>query len=318
MDLRGKANKMSDTVNTLLVFFALMAIGYFLAHAGILDEHASAKITKIVLILCIPATMLTNILAYFDAQMLKGAVPAIGAALATTLAGWFLGWLAARLLRIPSNRRGVFAVLFCASNTVFVGLPVTQALFGGEATVPALLYFLCNTITFWTVGAWGVRMDAGVKVPFFSLASLRALCSPSLVMLVAALALVYMEIQPPAFVLRTAEYLGAPGTPLAMLVAGGVICRGVARGTWKRGEVIYTMIGKVFVMPLLAFAFTRLLDVDGFVSSVFVTQAAMPVMSQSTILAQDCGADDELASAATVVSMLSLLIVMPVCGALFA
>ncbi len=308
---------MSDTVNTLLVFFSLMITGYLLTHAGILDEHASAKITKIVLILCVPATMLTNILAYFDVQMLRSAGPAICAALATTLTGWFLGRLAARLLRIPQNRHGVFAALFCASNTVFVGLPVTQALFGGAATVPALLYFLCNTITFWTVGAWGVRMDAGLRTPFFSLASLKALCSPSLVMLVAALVLVWLDIQPPAFIMRTAEYLGAPGTPLAMLVAGGVICRGVARGTWKRYEVIYTMIGKVLLMPVLAFLFARLFGVDSFISGVFVTQAAMPVMSQSTILAQDCGADDELASAATVVSMLSLLAVMPVCGALF-
>ena len=308
---------MSNSVNTILVFFIMLLCGAFLTWRGILDEHASSKLTKIVLVICVPATMFNNVFTYFDPEMLTSAGKTLLVPFLTVFAAWCLGMLAGKLLRIPENRRGVFAVLFACSNTVFVGLPVNQALFGDAASVPALFYFLGNTVVFWTVGVWGIRRDAGVRSPFFSLETLKKMATPSLVTLIIALILLFLKVPIPAFLMQATSKLGAPGTPLAMIIAGGVIWRGIVRGTWKRREVIFTMAGKVLVTPLLAWGFASVLGVGGFLQQIFIAQAAMPVMSQSTIVAQNAGADDELASAATVVSMTSLLAIMPILTAIF-
>ena len=49
------------------------------------------------------------------------------------------------------GRRGIFQSTFTTSNTIFVGLPVTMALFGEEAIPYTLLYFFANTTFF---GHW--------------------------------------------------------------------------------------------------------------------------------------------------------------------
>ncbi|MBP3371752.1 MAG: AEC family transporter [Clostridia bacterium] len=308
---------MGNTINTVLVFFIMIAAGFFLARANVLDEHASGKITKIVLWICVPSVMLVNVFEYFDPEMLKSAGAALLVPFFTVLCGWFLGRLVARLLRLPKNKWGVFAMIFTFSNTVFVGLPVNQALFGDAASVPALFYFLGNTVVFWTLGAWGVRMDAGIDAPFFSWKSLKAILSPSLVTLIISMIWLFSGIPVPTFLMQAAKKLGSPGTPLAMMIAGGVIYRGIKRGTWKRWEVIFSMMGKALILPLLALGFGKLFGLESFLSHIFISQAAMPTMSQSTIVAQNYGADDELASAASVVSMMGLLIIMPILSALF-
>ena len=308
---------MGNTINTVLVFFIMIATGFFLAKANVLDEHASGKITKIVLWICVPAVMLVNVFDYFDPAMLRAAGPALLVPLLTVLMGWILGRLVARLLRLPKNKWGVFAMIFTFSNTVFVGLPVNQALFGDAASVPALFYFLGNTIVFWTVGAWGVRMDAGIDAPFFSWKSLKAILSPSLVTLIISMIWLFSGVPVPTFLMQAAKKLGAPGTPLAMMIAGGVIYRGVKRGTWKRWEVIFSMMGKALILPLIAFGLGNLFGLETFLANIYISQAAMPTMSQSTIVAQNYGADDELASAASVVSMMGLLVIMPILSALF-
>ena len=58
------------------------------------------------------------------------------------LAPW-RGWA-----RVPANRRGVFISMFAFSNSVFIGVPVSTALFGEEAVGFALLYYIANTSIF--------------------------------------------------------------------------------------------------------------------------------------------------------------------------
>jgi len=307
----------SNSINTLLVFLIMIAAGVVLAATEILDEKTSKKLTKIVLIVCIPSTMFANVFQYFDPQILKEAGTALLVPLLTVFTGWMIGMLLARILPIKATSRGVFAVCFAFSNTVFVGLPVNQALFGEAASVPALFYFLGNTLMFWTLGAWGIRRDTGVKAPLFSLQSLKALLSPALITLIVSLALLFLRVPIPKFLLQAASKLGAPGTPMAMIIAGGVIWRGVKKGIWRRWEAFVATAGKIAVLPLIAVVFSTLFRIDPFLKQIFIAQAAMPLMSQSTIIAQNYGADDELASATSVITMLSLLITIPVLSAVF-
>ena len=65
------------------------------------------------------------------------------------------------LLGIATAVASIFAVkksvvvslspCFFNSNTIFVGLPINQALFG-DASIPyVLIYYMCNTTFFWTL-----------------------------------------------------------------------------------------------------------------------------------------------------------------------
>ena len=59
----------------------------------------------------------------------------------------------ARIFAVRQERRGLFLFpCFFNSNTIFVGLPINQALFG-DASIPyVLIYYMCNTTFFLDFG----------------------------------------------------------------------------------------------------------------------------------------------------------------------
>lgn len=49
--------------------------------------------------------------------------------------------------------------MFTAANTIFMGLPVNMAVFGEKAIPYALLYYICNTTFFFTIGIMLIAKD---------------------------------------------------------------------------------------------------------------------------------------------------------------
>jgi len=66
------------------------------------------------------------------------------------------------VFNVRKDRRGTFASMFSLSNTIFIGLPVNLMLFGDSSLSYALLYYIANTILFWTIGVYGIARDAAI------------------------------------------------------------------------------------------------------------------------------------------------------------
>ena len=68
--------------------------------------------------------------------------------------------------------------MFFNSNTIFVGLPINQALFG-DASIPyVLIYYMCNTTFFWTLGTYLIQRDGEGEAEFDLKTSLKKIFSP--------------------------------------------------------------------------------------------------------------------------------------------
>ncbi|MGI6005532.1 MAG: AEC family transporter [Christensenellales bacterium] len=308
---------MQNVIEVVITFLALMITGFLLAKFDILDEKTSRKLTMIVLRVIVPSAMLNNIFSHFTVESLAEAGWSLLAPILIVVASNVAAQLCAMLFKVPKDKRGVFCAVFAMCNTIFVGLPVNQALFGEASSMPALFFFMGNTIVFWTYSVWRIRRDGGSRGRLFSMESLKNLLSPSLVMLVACLALLFLRVKPPHVLISTARTLGSPGTPLAMIITGGTIYRGIAHGAWKNKQAIPAMLGRLIISPLAALLVTGAMGVGFEMQRAYVTQAAMPVMSQVTIVAQAYGADDELASSCTLLSMIALLGVVPLLALIF-
>lgn len=66
----------------------------------------------------------------------------------------------AQLFAVDKKHQGLFVSMFFNSNTIFVGLPINQALFGDKSIPYVLVYYMCNTTFFWTIGTYFIqKMD---------------------------------------------------------------------------------------------------------------------------------------------------------------
>ncbi len=119
-------------------------------------------------------------------------------------------WTAvASIFAVKKERRGLFISMFFNSNTIFVGLPINQALFG-DASIPyVLIYYMCNTTFFWTLGTYLIQRDGEGEAEFDLKTSLKKIFSPPLMGFMLGLVIVILHIKLPVFLASDLQYLGS-------------------------------------------------------------------------------------------------------------
>lgn len=297
-----------SALRAVVVLFAMIMIGYLCQLKGWLGENAQTVMSRLALRVGLPSLVFSNILGNYDRAMLfEGAYSLLVPVGVITLAYLFSGLLV-KWLRIPPLRRGVFRGLFTFSNTVFVGMPVCQAIFGDEAVTNVLLYYLVNTIVWWTIGAPAVARDGGkdMRNP------LKRLASPPLIACMVSLLLVLVGFQPPRVVMMAAESVGAMVTPLSMVFIGGTLCTMLSNGLrWQKGYGVI-LLGRFVLAPLICLPLCLLLGITGTRLGVFFIESGLPTQTQSCIWAQEHGGDAEYAAGGIALSTLLGLVTIPI------
>lgn len=297
----------------ILSILAMVLVGYALAARGWFNQETTRLLPRLVNYVSLPTYMLWNLTTTFSKDKLSDMVYGLTVPLLSMLASFLFALLAARLLKVPVNRRGTFISSFFASSAIFVGVPVNLALFGESSLPFVLLYFLANALWFWTVGNYCISMDGETAAPaIVSLATLRNIFSPPLISFTVALLLVFASVKPPAFLLATAKYLGSMTTPLSLLFIG-VVMHGVNLKKLRLDrDILGVLIGRFIVSPLAVLLVAAYFPIPDFMKKVFVIQAALPAMTQTSILASMYKADVEYAATLVSVTNLAALIAIPI------
>jgi malate permease and related proteins len=302
-----------QAIEGILSVMIIVAIGYLLAFKGWFDTESTKLIPRLVNYVSIPLLMIWNLTSTFDKDKLLSLVYALGVPFLSMLLSCLVGFITAKLLKVAPNRQGTFCVLFFCSNTVFIGIPVSMALFGDIGTPYVMLYILVNAAFFWTVGNYLIGRDGKMsEVKLFSLASLKNVFSPPFIGFVTATMIILLGIQLPGFAANTAKYLGGMTTPLSLLYIG-VVMFGVK---WKdvriNKDVIAILAGRFIVSPLLVLLIAWFVPLPPLMKKVFVIQSAMPPMMLVAIIAKVYEADTEYATLLTATATAAAAIAIPI------
>jgi hypothetical protein len=226
--------------------------------------------------------------------------------------------LASRLAGVAPERRGTFAAMFTASNAIFMGMPVNLALFGPASVPSVLLYYGANTIYFWTLGVHGIEVDGGKRIPLLAWEHLRRLLSPPFLAFLLGVAFVLLGVRLPRFLLEAMRHVGGLTTPLSLLFIG-ITFAGLAWAELRPSrEMAVLMAGRFLVAPGLVLLMAWLFPLPPLMVKVFVVQAAMPVITQSALVARAAGADHRYASVMVSASNLACLAFLPLTMAFLA
>ena len=302
-----------QAAGSILSIALMIALGWQLAQRGWFGGDRPQLLAKLVTTVSLPTMMIWNLMSHFDRTALLGlgsglVVPVLSMALSLAIGE---GW--ARAIGVPRQRKGVFCSMFLVSNAIFIGLPVNLALFG-EVSIPyVLLYYVANTTFLWTVAVQLIAGDGGKGgAAKLDLATVKRILTPPLLGFLLAMLLILLGLRLPAFVLDTCRYLGAMTTPLSMLFIGIAISSVKLSGIRVDREMISELLGRFVVAPLTIVALNKLFPMPELMFQVFVVQAAMPVVTQTAIIAKAYGADERYAAVLTTVSTLLAMLVIPV------
>lgn len=277
----------------VLSIFMLMGVGMLLTHVKWIDKSGAQLLARLTVNVGMPALVVNNMLTSFTRDQLAQSMNGILVAFVSMAVSLALGLLVAKLIKIPRDRRGVFTCMFGFSNSVFVGLPVTVALYGEEVTPIALIYYIVNTFLFWSVGNQMMARDAGKKMKM----DLKKLLPAPLIAFLLSLLLVLLGIRLPDFLMDGSKYLGNMVTPLSLIYTGYVVMRMIQSRQlrWQKGYTA-VILGRFVLGPLLLFATTLVIPLPGLMRSALMVQASMPVMAQCPITAGSLGVDREYAA----------------------
>ena len=267
-------NAFLHSVECVFILILLSGAGYLTAARGWYDSRSQSLIAKLVTFLSLPAYLFSSVsksLTHDELLALTGPLVVPFVSVWTCFA---ISLFIAKVGRIERIHHGVFASAFTATNNMFIGLPVSIALFGDEAVVPTLLYFFANTTYFWTMGNFLVRV--------------------------------------PGAILSAAQYLGGITTPLALIFIGIMIYTIGIRNIRFNKDLTLVFIGRFVICPLVCLGLTQAFGLSPLYVSVYVIQASLPCITQIAVLAKFHHADTKFATTAVAGTTLASVVTLPV------
>ena len=299
------------SISGILVILGMILVGFVIGEKGWFDDKSRGLIAKLVTQVALPCYMLYTITQRFTAADLLIMLPALRfpALSMVILLGIATG--VARIFAVRQDRRGLFISMFFNSNTIFVGLPINQALFG-DASIPyVLIYYMCNTTFFWTLGTYLIQRDGEGEAQFDLKTSLKKVFSPPLMGFILGLVMVMLQIKLPAFLASDLQYLGNLTTPLSMIFIGLSVSHVGVKQLVLGKDQLLILLGRFLVAPLLMATIVYWVPLPSLMKQVFIIQSAMPVMTNAPVVARLYGADSDYAAVMVTETTLATMVVIP-------
>lgn len=300
------------SISGILVILGMILVGFIIGEKGWFDDKSRGLLAKLVTQVALPCYMLYTITQRFTAADLLKMLPALRFPALSMVVLLGIATAVAKIFAVRQDRRGLFISMFFNSNTIFVGLPINQALFG-DASIPyVLIYYMCNTTFFWTLGTYLIQRDGEGEAQFDLKTSLKKVFSPPLMGFLLGLVLVMLQIKLPAFLASDLQYLGNLTTPLSMIFIGLSVSHVGVKQLVLGKDQLLILLGRFLVAPLLMATIVYWTPLPSLMKQVFIIQSAMPVMTNAPVVARLYGADSDYAAVMVTETTLATMVVIPI------
>lgn len=300
-------------VNILAPVIVLVALGAALRASGFSNEAFFKQTNRLVYWVGVPALLF---------HKTATAVPDLGTAahaaltlLAGMVAAIVLAYTTGQLLRLPRPQLASFMQAAYRGNLVYIGLPtVLYALDAAGNASPATealaLLAIAPLIPIYNITAVLVLLSANGPVQNSRLDQvtnlLRGVASNPLVLAcVTGLAYAYLGPPLPLAVDRSLSAIGQMALPLALLGIGASLrVNAIQEGGFV---ALAAALLKLVASPLAGYLVARWLGLSGTEMLMALLYLTMPTAALSYVMADQLGADSQLASSAVVISTLLAL-----------
>lgn len=295
--------------SAILTLFLLMILGFIMKKRGVLHAKSEQSIVRLIQGYAVPALLIRNVTTQFTKDFLSRNALIIAVSALSILVALFLAEALGRIFQIPPKDRGVFDVMFAFSNTIFVGVPVISGIFGEKGIPYLMLYYLMNTLLFWTLGIYLIGKENGSAL--VSLSSLKRLFNPAMLGFFIGLVLLYTDTGLPDPLAKSLDYLAQLVTPLSTLYMGSVLADLRLNRAPSFSSTLLILFGRFVFVPATTFLILTALGFSGLLVEVLVVTSALPVMAQASVMAGHYGKDNTYAAFMTALTTFLFLFAVP-------
>ena len=310
-----------QVLSSIIPIVFLIVLGFILHEKKFLTKGLDRNLTFLVMNVALPASVFLSVVNNLTVKTLEELAKPLAIGLLAFAANYIISYVLMRLVRVPRGRRGVFLNTIVNANTIFIGMPLNQALFGTEAVSYFLVYYVLNTLSTWTVGSVLIARDSRTEAAVGGKMNLKQLLSPPILGLLAAIPVLLLGLHLPKPITGSLSYLGSLVTPLSLLYIGIVLSEAGLKSVRFDKDTIVALLGKFVLSPCLMAAALLLagsfgIALPSLLKNTMIVQAAVPALTVLPILAGDADGDVEYATNVVVTSTILFVLVIPVVMAL--
>ena len=294
---------MTVLLQALWPLFALIVGGYFLRRRGFPGDAFWPAAERLNYFILFPALLFSNLA---TAPLTNPALPRLALAVLLGLGGGWLALLLVRRLRgWPAPRFGVYTQGILRFNT-YLGLATIGSLYGQPglvlaALMLALLVPAVNVLSVWSLSSERSVSLAGLLLPIAK--------NPLILSCLAGVLINLSGIGLPGGSDRLLKLLAAASLPLGLLCVGAALSPQELKG--EKSGLLWNCILRLSVMPVLAFAVSRALQLPPMASSVLVLFFSLPTAPTAYVLTRQLGGDSHLMAGIITLQTLLAAISLP-------
>lgn len=303
-----------NAISAVVVLFALMAVGYVLGCLGWMTPSEKKFVSRYVVNVAVPFNCVVGLLNNFSHDALVSAGKMMASAIIGIILTMVLSALVATALKLPRKRWGVFTAMAGISNTLFIGLPLTTQLFGEVALPYLMTYYLSSTIFTQSVVVLMIERSGDVAPKGLRVRDVvkDVLTKPPIVGVMVGVLLLVLDLRPPELVMQFSGYIGDTVVPLALMYCGFIIYEVGLRNLRFLPGIPTMLVIRLAISPMICFGMCALMGIEGLARDVFIVEAALPVVTQVTVMAGAFGADEEYAATGACLSTLGCFFTIPI------
>lgn len=287
--------------NVIAPVFFLMVLGYFLVnYTSLADGKLTKQANAIVFKIFLPCMLFYNVYQSDIGSEIHSRIR-----LCIWAAGGLLILFVLLCLIVPrivtqENQQGVVIQGIFRSNYVIFGVAVVQNMYGPKSTttaaiLSAILVPMYNFLAVVVLSIFGEKRENDWKKIILDIIK-----NPLIISSVLGIIFSLLGIRLPTAVDTTVQDLAKLSTPIAFMILGGDLDFSKVKGNLKTAFVVLTI--KMVILPLIMIPMVVMMgyrDAD-LLSGVLAYQT--PVAVSSYIMAQQAGADGQLAGQLVVFS----------------
>ncbi|HCA05452.1 MAG TPA: hypothetical protein DEO32_06115 [Ruminococcaceae bacterium] len=296
-------NNLLTIAGQVLVLFILISVGFICGKTGIITEHASKKMTDIVLYVVTPCVMIAAFQREFSLELLGKVLIAALAAAAIMTVSIFIARFAVRDKNVARRKVLQFSVIF--SNCGFMSLPLQKALLGDEGWFYGSIFVAVFNVFCWTYGL--VDMSGDKK----QLSIKKLALNPGIIGVVAAIILFVCRVTLPVVIIEPVTHLANLNTPLPMLIIGFYLSRADFKKAFTDKGAYLAMLLRLAVIPIAVIFAMVLLKTDAKMTVAFAVACSAPTAATTTMFSAKFDRDVELSVSVVTASTVLSIITMP-------
>ncbi len=295
----------SSLFNLMGMMFLIIAAGVVLRKRGIITDEGKKVLTNIILSFVLPCNILKSYMVAIEPGFLSTLVILLAVASGIQLLALTLAHLLYRGFR--ESEKQVYQYGTVTSNSGFLGLPVTDGVFGSTGVLYASVFLVPQRIVMWTAGAAFFQKGGGNRWAAYR----KILTNICMLATYFGLIVMLLQIKFPPVIEKTITTVSSANTALTMLYIGSVIGDVDFNGLISKNQIYYAVI-RLILIPLIVFIVTSLLGIKPLIVGVATLLTAMPCGSTAPLLAAKYGADEIAGAKAVIFTTVLSLITLPI------